>query len=138
MAARRKSKRPAGVSHNQMVAMRTAVKMTCKICNVDLTAKPTQVPNPFDSERKPSTALRAPERVEIIFAFAGYTPARPQLRIALCDGCAGRVTFTSTGVPLMIDPGGQAVAATAEANSVKAAQTRLIAELQDVLARFGK
>jgi hypothetical protein len=110
--------------------------MECKICKADLTAKPTTVANPFDADRAPGKALRAPQRCEVIFVFGGYSPPRPDIRVALCATCADRVTFTSTGVPLMIDPERQAIEAQGKASESEKRQAQLIAELQGVLARF--
>lgn len=125
MAARRKSTR-------RVVRMaRNAVEMECRVCKADLTAKPTKVPNPFDTDRAPATALRAPQRCVITFTFAGYTPPRANLTIPLCDACADRVTFTRTGVPLMIDPEGQATEAQGKLSA-------LVEELSGVLGKFRK
>lgn len=131
MAARRRKSKKAS-----QVAMRSAVKMECKICKKDLTAQPTKVPNPFGADRAPATALRSPERCVLTFQFAGFNPLKATITIPLCVECSGRVTFTSAGVPLMIDPESQAIEAQGRASASETRQAALIAELQGVLARF--
>ncbi len=125
-------------SKGRTVSMQRAREMECRMCKTDLTAKPTTVPNAFDPDAKPGKALRAPERVVMSFQFAGYSPAREPITIPLCPVCANRVTFTCTGVPLMIDPERQAIEAQGKATEAEKRQAALIAELQGVLARFGK
>lgn len=128
MAARRKNSIARSI--------RQAREMECRICKADLTAKPTTVTNPFDPDRAPSKALRAPQRVVLTFRFDGFVPPRESIGIPLCVTCADRVTFTSTGVPLMIDPERQAIEAQSKASESEKRQAQLIAELQGVLARF--
>ncbi|MFZ2152083.1 MAG: hypothetical protein WAV09_03185 [Minisyncoccia bacterium] len=130
MAAKRRSARSKQI--------KTARAMECAICKVDLSAKPTMVPNPFDTDRAPSKALRAPERVEMIFSFGGFSPPRPEVRKAMCIACAGRMTFTCTGLPLMIDPEAQAIEMQGKATDAEKRASQLIAELQGVLSRFNK
>jgi hypothetical protein len=76
--------------------------MSCRVCSKDLTAKPETVPSALRPGSK-TTALRAPERVEIIFSFAGFKPARPEFRVTLCASCMERVTYAATGVSFVID-----------------------------------
>lgn len=79
--------------------MRTARRVFCRACARDLTAKLEPVGR-MNADGKPSKAkqLCAPKRVEIVFVFAGYVPAKQGFTVALCEPCAARVTYAPSGV----------------------------------------
>ena len=123
-------------------SIRTARVLKCEVCNADLTARQMKVPNTFGVDRAPMSALRAPPRCEVIFDFSGFNPPRPQMRKSLCATCVDRVTFTATGVPMMIDLAlaltTERKATEAEANA-DAAENRvraLMSELEALVAKY--